>query len=230
LIFLAGSSFAQVGKWAPSAVRLGGDPGTFYYMIFSERRGFFEFEADVDFNRFFLVANYGLSDYRLEKPTFLYTNSGSYMRFGVDINFMHDNPNNNVAFFGLRYATNSFKDQLEYDTEQIIQSEIGWPNSTETMSNDRVRANWFEMNAGLKIRVVKQLYFGFTLRYKLLMDPSGFSRLRPYYIPGFGKNATTSAFGFNYYISYRLPFRKKTVYLDKYKEVLDQNQSETSGN
>jgi hypothetical protein len=189
-------------------------------MIFSEKRGFFEAEADIDINRFFLVANYGTSNYQLDKPTFSYTNDGNYLRFGADINFMHEDPHNNVAFFGLRYATASFKDQLNYTTSQIIQSETGWPNTTESIANDHVNARWIEMVTGMKIRVVKQLYLGFTVRYKIFMNPNGASGLKPYYIPGFGKNIGKSAFGFNYYISYRLPFRKKTVFLDENEKVI----------
>ena len=222
MILFARNATAQSSKWAPSAIRLGGDPGTFYYMIFSEERGFFEAEADIDINQFFLVANYGISNYRLDKPTFLYTNKGSYMRFGADFNFMNKDPNNNVGFFGFRYAISSFEDQLDFDTQQIIESDIGgWPNTRETKSNSNVRANWIELVTGMKIRVVKQLYMGFTVRYKLFMDFDGATQTVPYYIPGFGKNVKTSGFGFNYYISYRLPFRKKTVFLDENKDVME---------
>lgn len=203
--------------YAPSALRLGADPGTLLYMVFSEKRGFFETEADIDIHRFFLVANYGVSNYRLDQPTYQYENNGSYFRFGVDFNFMYDDPNNNIAFMGLRYATSTFNDQLDYDTEAFIEADTGWPNTVETMSNDRLHARWFEMVAGLKIRVVKQLYFGFTVRYKLYLNVTGQETLRPYYVPGFGKNIGSSAFGFNYYVSYRLPFRNKTIYIDENK-------------
>jgi hypothetical protein len=220
ILLCAGKISGQASKWAPSAIRLGGDPGTLYYMVFSEERGFFEFEADVDVNRFLIVANYGISTFQLDKPTFSYSNEGTYLRFGADINFMHDDPHNNVTFFGLRYASSSFNDQLDYTTNQVIQSETGWPNTDESLANNQANARWFEMVTGIKIRVVKQLYMGFTVRYKLLMKTGGSSKLRPYYVPGFGKNIGTSAFGFNYYISYRLPFRKKTVFLDENEKVI----------
>ena len=57
---------------------MGIDPGTLGYMIFSEKRGFFEVEADVDIDRFFLVANYGVSSYTLDEDTYHYENDGSY--------------------------------------------------------------------------------------------------------------------------------------------------------
>jgi len=213
--------FGQASRYAPTAVRLGADPGTLGYMLFSEKRGFFEAEADIDIDRFFIVGNYGISNYTLDEPTFRYENSGSYLRLGADINFMNKDPNLNVAFFGLRYATSSFEDILEYDTRAIIQSETGWPNTRESISNSNAKASWYEMVTGLKIRVVKQLYMGFTLRFKLLMKTKDTEGLRPYYIPGFGKNVNPSAFGFNYYISYRLPFRKKIIYTDENKNVIE---------
>jgi hypothetical protein len=208
----------QVGRYAPSAVRVGGDPGMLLYRLFSEKRSFFEAEGDIDIDRFFLVADWGLSGVTIEEPTYKYENDGTYRRFGIDINFMHDDPNLNVAFFGIRHGHSNFSDKLDYKTQAVIQSDIKWPNTTETTSNDWVRANWLELNTGLKIRVVKQLYMGFTVRYKLFLALKGTEDLRPYYIPGFGKNIGTSAAGFNYYISYRLPFRKKIIYTDTKKD------------
>ncbi len=221
LILTSANIFAQASRYAPTSIKLGADPGTLGYMLFSEKRGFFEAEADVDIDRFFLVANYGISNYQLDEPTYTYENNGSYLRFGADINFMHQDPHLNIAFFGLRYATSSFEDKLNYDTHAVIQSETGWPNSRETSSNGNVKASWYEMVTGLKIRVVKQLYMGFTVRFKLMMNIKQVEEFRPYYIPGFGKNVNSSAFGFNYYISYRLPFRKKIIYTDENKNVIE---------
>ena len=151
IVILAWSNLsAQVSRYAPTAVRIGADPGTLAYMIFSEKRGFFEIEADTDIDRFFLVANYGVSNYLLDEPTYRYENNGSYLRFGADINFMHKDPNLNVMFFGLRYATSSFNDQLDFDTDAVIQSQTGWPNTRQTISNGNAKANWHEVVAGTK--------------------------------------------------------------------------------
>lgn len=218
LLVIYSNLFAQADRYAPTAIRLGADPGTLGYMIFSKKRSFLEFEGDIDIDRYFIVANYGLSSYKLNEDTYAYENDGSYLKLGADVNFMYKDPNLNVAFFGLRYASSSFTDKLDYDTKQIIQSEIGWPSTRETISNTKAKANWFEMTSGLKIRIVKQLYMGFTFRYKFMLKIKDTEGLRPYYIPGFGKNIIKSSFGFNYYISYRLPFRKKIIYINDKKD------------
>ena len=169
LLLFSVNLFGQIIRYAPTAIKLGGDPGTLGYMLFSEKRTFVEAEADVDIDRFFIVANYGISSYKLDEPTYVYENNGSYLRFGADINFMNEDPNLNIMFFGLRYATATFDDRLDYDTQAVIQSQTGWPNTRESSRNDNGKANWYEMVTGLKIRVVKQLYMGFTMRFKLLM-------------------------------------------------------------
>jgi len=210
---------SQVGRYAPSAIRIGADPGSLIYRVFSEKRNFFEVTGDIDIDQFFLVADLGISTFTISEPTYRYENNGTYRRFGVDINLMENDPNLNVAFFGLRHGHSSFNDQLDFNTDAVIHSQTGWPNTTERVSNDNVKANWIELNAGLRIRIVKQLYMGYTIRYKMFLNVKGANDLRPYYIPGFGKNIGTSAAGFNYYISYRLPFRTKTIYVDKKKET-----------
>lgn len=211
----------QVGRYIPSALRLGADPGTLGYMLLSGKRNFFEAEADMDIDRFFVVADYGISGYKLNEASYSYDNNGSYLRLGADINLMHENKHHNVAFLGLRYASSSFSDQLDFDTRAVLQTNTGWPSTLETVKNDHAKAHWAEMVVGMRIRIVKQLFMGFTGRYQFAMHISQAQNFKPYYVPGFGKSINKSSFGFNYYISYRLPFRKKIVYTDQNNKVIE---------
>lgn len=165
------------------------------------------------------MANYGVSEYRLDDPTFSYENNGSYLKMGLDYNFMHKDPKLNIAFIGFRYAMASFKDKLDYNTHTLLFSDTGWPSAWQQAANADARARWVELVSGLKVKVVNNLYMGFTVRYQLFMKTDQTEGLKPYYIPGFGKNVKPSSFGFNYYVSYRIPFRKKSIYVDKEKEV-----------
>jgi hypothetical protein len=202
---------AQVSKFAPSALRVGVDPGTVIYNIFSEKRNFYEVTADIDIHKYFFVADYGHTTFDLNDPTFAYHNEGNYLRFGADLNLMYGDRRNNVSFFGLRYAMASFSDEMNFSTSAILQSDNRWPATMETTGSDNLSAHWYEMVTGLKVRMIKQLYFGFTVRFKMFMKAKGTEDLKPYYIPGFGKNISKSYWGFNYYVSYRFPFRKKTI-------------------
>ena len=166
-MLISSSAMCQLSKWMPSAVRVGTDVGALGYMIFSDQRSYFEIEGDIDINNFFAVVDVGIDNYQISQPTYEYNNNERYMRIGLDVNFIKPNKNQNVAFFGVRYATSSFDDKLIYDTDAVIESETGWPNTTETATNTDAKGNWYELNTGLKVRVIRQLYLGFTARYKI---------------------------------------------------------------
>jgi hypothetical protein len=204
---------AQKGRFIPSGLRIGTDLVALPVNLFSAEQDKWEVTADVDFDRYLLVADYGWSSYALRDQTFGYKSNGSYFRIGPDVNFMHNDRDLNVAFFGLRYAASSFSDQLRYNTRAEIQEDIRWPESLENTSNSAAPARWAEMNAGLRIRVIQQFFLGFTLRYKFLFRTANTDgSLTPYFVPGFGKNIDADAWGFNYYAYYRIPFRKKVFY------------------
>ena len=216
LVFLlaATGANAQLKRYVPTGLRLGVEAGAVPYLIFSQQQNHLEFTGDMDFNRFYAVVDYGQASYKLNEDTYRYNNSGSYMRFGGDVNFLYKDPNLNMAFFGVRYAISNFHDQLDYNTNAVIQSHTGWPSSMENSGNNQASAHWIELDAGLRIRIYKQLFFGFTGRYKLSLkaqsDPNG--HLRPYYVPGFGKFVKPAGWGLSYYVYWRIPFRKKVIY------------------
>ncbi len=209
---ISGISCAKSGgdQWVPSALRIGVSAGSLGYLIFSDTRNYFEASADIDINRFFLVYEYGFNDYKLDEPTYNYTNSGDYMRVGLDANFMYGNKDMNAGFFGMRYGWTTFLNQLDYDTKTVIGSETGWRNTREETSDEQVQAHWFELDAGLKVRIVGHFFMGFTIRYKFLVKGRTDGNLKPYWIPGFGKFVNSDSWGFNYYFYYDIPFRKKT--------------------
>jgi hypothetical protein len=76
-------------------------------------------------------------------------------------------------------------------------------------SNDALSGSWFELNAGLKARIYKPLYMGFTVRYKFLLNVQGAETLRPYFVPGFGRYIDNNTWGFSYYLSFRIPSGKR---------------------
>ncbi len=219
LFFLLGTFGvqAQLNRYLPSGVRLGTEVGALPYLIFSQQQNHMEFTGDVDFDRYYAVIDYGQVNYHLNEDTYDYKNNGSYLRVGGDVNFMYKDPHLNIAFFGIRYAMSNFNDQLNYNTKAVIQSQTGWPSTIETSENNKASAHWAELDAGLKVRIYKQLFFGFTVRYKVSLkvqsDPNG--HLRPYYIPGFGKYINPDSWGLSYYVYLRIPYRKKVIYQKK---------------
>lgn len=217
LLLLAGSAQAQVDRWLPSGIRIGVEAGTPFFYIFSEKQNHWEVQADLDIDKFLLVADYGRATFQLNESTYSYTNEGGYLRLGLDYNFLASDSAMQVIFFGLRYAQSSFSDRLDFNTRAVIESETGWPPVWSSNTNGAAGARWFELASGIKARVFQNVFMGFTVRYKMLLKVRDTGTLRPYFVPGFGKFIDANTWGLNYYVYYRIPFRKKVFYKPKPK-------------
>lgn len=212
LLLLAGSAEAQVDRWLPSGMRIGAEAGTPFFYLFSEKQNHWEVQADLDIDKFLLVADYGQATYQLDEPTYRYRNNGGYLRIGLDYNFMAADSAMHVIFLGIRYAQSGFSDQLDFNTQAVIESETGWPPVWSSNANQAAGARWYELASGIKARVFRNIYMGFTVRYKMMLKVRDTGTLRPYFVPGFGKFIDANTWGLGYYFYYRIPFRKKTFY------------------
>ena len=192
-------------SWRPQALRVGLDLSQIArQIIFDEFTSLYEVHADLGLHNYFLVADYGHSASRRQQEDFDYSNQGNYVRLGLDVNFLKDDPNQTAIFFGIRYATSSFDDKLQFDRVDAFGSH---QLIFETSAS---KASWFEVNAGLKVRIWKGLYLGYTARYKFGLQLKNKEGLIPLDIPGYGlyQIDDTDNFGFNYHVFWRFPFRK----------------------
>ncbi|MGL1885646.1 MAG: DUF6048 family protein [Reichenbachiella sp.] len=201
--------------WKPSELFLSADVIGLTRLISNDLQG--EFQAKVDFDRFYLVGDLGLSKLSSTGDGFDYESEGNFFRVGPQINLMPYNRLRSNIYFGLMYGHAEFSDEIEYQ-----KSAGNWPDANLSISNDKMKSNWFEMNLGLNARVYKNFYMGYVVRLKFAQNLSGAEVLYPYEIPGFGKGNSTTVFGFNYYITYRIPFRDKPIPV-KPKRIVEKN-------
>ena len=212
LLFFNDSSllFAQ-SKYAPSALRVGTDLFGIGTTIFGENRQRFEINGDLALDKYFLVADFGIDNFNLDnqvldKQTFSYNNEGYYFRIGADVNFMPNDPNHHAIFFGVRYARSFFSDKLSWQGENeyfdVPPIESG---------NDNVRGQWFELAAGMKVNIWKELFVGYTVHYKFFRKINNEGILTPYEMPGYGNYEKETRVGFNYQIFWRFPFKKNAT-------------------
>ncbi len=189
----------------------------------------YEASIDVGFaqNRFFAVLDYGYSlieRYRLGLPYtgFTYKNTGSYLRVGVDYNFMHNYFKEEAMFVGFRYARAGFRHDFQYfgaseawnfrpprvvvrpDTAIIVDERF-----VGNISESGLSASWVELVLGLKVNVWKQFFMGYTARIMIRSGIKGEDKLLANELPGFGSTNKTARVFFNYYLAYRLTFKHK---------------------
>lgn len=196
----------QKDLYIPSAVRVGVDAAGITSTLLNNGRTKYGVEADVDFNRFYLVGDYGKSTLQISEPSFDYKNDGNFYRIGVDVDFLPYNKDYSVFFFGVRYAGASFSEQL---TRNVPDSLYG--GGTVHFQNPSVTAHWIELTSGLKVRLIGQVYMGYTFHVALDRKITGSTNIYTYDIPGFGKAQFKNRWSFDYYIYYRIPWRKKTL-------------------
>ncbi len=164
-----------------------------------------EFQADIDFRHYSLALGYGTAEIFREEEGFQYRNEGSFWRINAEVNFIYGDHQSRL-FAGLGFARSSFDDFFRFDTQDAFN------NSFIEASNQNASARWFELTTGTKIKVWKNFYMGYTVRYKFLKRVS-FDNLVPHDLPGYGMNLQDDddQFGFNYYLYWRIPFRKNTL-------------------
>lgn len=173
---------------------------------FGNNRMRYEFQADIDFHRIYLIGSYGINTYQISTDEFDYKNNGSYYRVGLEADFLKFDPDHNTLTFGLRYARANFSESLN----TTLNSPVYGPYE-ESLNNDAVSARWFEMTTGLRVMVLKNLYMGYTFRIQLNRKIFDATEFRTYDIPGFGRAEFKNRWTFNYYLTYRIPWKEKQV-------------------
>lgn len=201
----------------PAALRIGPAVNTLIQTAMDDKGTYYGLQADLAMGRFMLAAEYGRMELSrqsaagvADSEAYQYTSSGNYYKLGVDVNLLKDKQKNSydaiddVIYFGLKYAISNIDDQVRFRTPDNF-----WETSDISQSNENLGVHWIEMNAGVKVALFKNIFLGYTLRYRFGQRYTDSNSLVPYRIPGFGSGEDETNFGFDYYIFYRIPFRKR---------------------
>ena len=160
-----------------------------------------EIQGAIAFHRYALVVDLGIEENERGEG-YEYSNTGSYFRTGLDWNFVKDKSSGNVLSLGLRYARAYFQDEISY-----ITTDTGFGEEFD-FQNEDLRARWFELTLNLRGKVISNLYMGFTMRWQNSRRVRGEGELKTFEIPGFGKTKRQNSTAFDYYIMWRIPFKK----------------------
>ena len=164
--------------------------------------------------RFFIAAELG---YEEENTVEDYTNStakGSYMRLGFNFNsYKNWLDMNNEIFLGLRYGLSFFDQTLNSYTSNVTDPTTGiyfTPNTVTASQTTSLNAHWTEFMFGIKTETFKNTFIGLSVSYKILISNKEPDNFKTLYAPGFNRIFDSgTGFGFNYTISYLIPFSKK---------------------
>jgi hypothetical protein len=162
-----------------------------------------EVNGDIDFYRYYFAVDYGYWARNYTANDATYANHGNYWRVGADVNFLTKDPDRNMFFFGLRYGSSVFSEQMDIHKVDPV-----WGDITTTLNSNNVKANWYELTTGLRVKMFKIIWMGYTVRLKFALNTDATGALIPSDVPGYGRADESSYWGFNYQIFVRLPVRK----------------------
>ena len=137
---------------------------------------------------------------------------GSYIKLGANYNFYENwKGMENLIFAGLRYGFATFSSELQeysiYTKDNYFDPDI----RTEAQEFNNLNASWIELQLGIKVEVLNNLFLGTHLQLKRRIShtqPGNFDNL---FIPGFNRTYDDSTWGtgYGYSISYLIPIYKK---------------------
>ena len=157
-------------------------------------------------NRFLptLEIGYGRTDVVNDANDMHYKTSAPYFRIGMDYNVFYLKPYlPGYLYVGLRYGMSSFT----YDVSGPDMEDPNYGNTVVPFSYSgmKSKASWLEGVVGIKVKIYKRFHMGWAVRYKMRMSVTEHENSTPWYVPGFGKNASSS-FNLTYNLIYNLPF------------------------
>lgn len=164
--------------------------------------------------KYYLAAEIGNENKTTDDDRLNFTTKGTYLKVGFDYN-AYENwlDMENIISVGLRYGASTFSQEL--NSYKIYNSSPYFGEVPVIASGEKfngLTASWIEVVAGVKAKVINNIYVGFSLRLNRLMSnhkPTNFDNL---YIPGFNRTYNGDfGVGFNYTVSYFIPIYKKKV-------------------
>lgn len=187
-------------KFIPTGIRIGTDLIALAKTGYDKTYTGWEVNFDADFNRYYLAVDYGSWGRTFTPDSGAYSNDGRYWRAGVDFNFLKKDPDKNMFFFGLRYGHSSFSEKLEITTY-----DPRWGSGPRQFDYSGQRAHWFELTTGLRVKMYKFIWMGYTARFKFGLKIDESAEMLASDVPGYGRADKESYWGFNYQLFFRIP-------------------------
>jgi hypothetical protein len=136
-----------------------------------------------------------------------YASGGSYARLGFDYNVLplKDRSVHHSITAGLRYAGSLFS----HSAENITIPGDYWGDLVIDSYENSLKGHWLELVGGVQAEVLPNLFLGWSVRYKILLNPGMDPRVTPLLIPGYGRGTEERGFGITYSIAYKIPLVKR---------------------
>ena len=215
MVFLVATSVAQeqakdsIVYKTPYGLRVGFDISKPILGMINDGYSGFELVADYRLTKNIYIA----TELGFEEETTVedYTNStakGSYIKLGANFNaYKNWLDMNNEIFLGFRYGFSTFDQTVNSYTTNTGNTYFPGSTSSTPIKTSGLTAHWTEFVFGLKAETYKNLFIGVSFSYKIMLNLKQPDNFKTLYVPGFNRVfESETGFGFNYTISYIIPF------------------------
>ncbi len=180
-------------------------------LIKDDAKGF-EIVADARiYKNVYAAIEFGHDNVTTVEDYLNFTTEGSYIKFGGNYNAYENWAGmTNEIYVGVRYGLSFFNQTLNSYTPNVYGTYFIPETVEPNTAYKDLSAQWFEFVLGIRAETFKNFYMGFSLNFKSMItskEPENFQNL---YIPGFYKVSLNNlGFGFNYSLTYLIPYAKK---------------------
>jgi hypothetical protein len=188
--------------------RIGLDLSRFVYLFLDPKEYGAEVSLDMEvYRNLYPVVEIGYSSLNEKEGDFDYSMNGGYGRLGADYNVLYPKERSihHTLTVGFRYGLARFHQQAENVT---IPSDYWGDYLLESHESD-LTGHWLELVGGVKTEVFRNFFLGWSLRYKILLNPETDPLFTPLIVPGYGKGTEKRGLGFTYSVYYKIPLLKK---------------------
>lgn len=179
--------------------------------------------VDKSYQGFELVGDYRISKYwyvatelGFEKETTFEdfttsTSKGNFIKIGANYNaYRNWLDMNNEIYVGFRYGFALFDQTLDNYKTNVSTPYFPSKITKSPITQSGLTAHWTEIQLGIKVETFKNLFLSAGFFYKIMISLDDQKNFKTLYSPGFNRVfESNTGFGFNYTISYLIPFRNK---------------------
>lgn len=200
-LILADTFYIQQVKFGIDVLRLGQN-------FIQTQSNAFQFNVDYYLkNNTYIVAEGGFGKGTIDYEHLKYTTNSYNIKLGIDKSMI-----DKIGFSDLDYLFFGFRYGLAVgnisDGEYSISSILGTPTSG-TIPSRNFSAHWGEMNAGIRVEMIKNWYLGWNFRAKFLLNGGIFKEgIKPVYIAGYGAADKATVFDFGIFLQYAIKWVK----------------------
>ena len=177
-----------------------------------------ELVADYRISKnFYIATEFGFEEETSNEDYSNSTSKGNYLRVGFNYNaYKNWLDMNNEIFVGYRYGLSFFDQTLNSYSHNLVTGDSNIPiyfpanPITTPVTTSNLNAHWSEIVVGIKAEIFNNFFASFSGSYKILMSVKNPPNFKTLYAPGFNRIFdSNSGFGFNYTLTYLIPFSKK---------------------